>query len=127
MKKNRVKYNNGGLQLSKSFDNIGTLSGTLTKNQYSANIQTPKKHHSFGIKGNIDGGISNLSGSTGTAKNRIKANVGVDKRNKGIFSLTASRNTKAGEVSATLKRQPKANPTSYGKETFVGVQFTRRF
>ena len=127
-KRKRTKYNNGGLQISKTFENVGELSGNVAGNQSQRNFsfayKTPETHHSFGVKGDSNQGITGFSGSTGTAKNRIKANVGVGSR-KGQYGVTASRNIRDGEISATVNRQQK--PFSSGRETYVGIQFTKRF
>ncbi len=128
-KKKRVKYNAGGaLSASKSFKTIGafaaSVQGSRNNIDYSLDYQTPKQHHSFGVQGSSKLGITKVVGSTGTDKHRIKARVGVN-QTKGDAAITASRNINDGEISATIRQQPKH--FSYGKETFVGVEYTRKF
>ena len=127
-KRKRAKYSHGGSHVSKTFNNIGEFSGSVGGNQnqisFAADYQSPEKLHSFGVRGSSTQGVTSLTGSTEIANTKLQADVGVGVR-KGQYGVTASRNLGAGEISATVKQQPK--PFSYGQTTYFGIGFTKRF
>ena len=123
-KKKRAKYNEGGLTARKNFPNIGKFAvhaaGTQSARTYSFDYQTPKEHHSFGMRGQSDNGITDLTGSTGTDKTRLRVNVGVGP-NKGKVEGKISRNLSRGRGEVSLSGK-------YGKNDYEGIlNFSTRF